>query len=169
MSDKASDGNKKDGRRHITFTFENGVTVELRRVSPLTIQEFGNSFPEPKPPKQTVDYGQGPVVEENRSHPGYLKEMAEHTFSVTRKMMDFTLWRGVKCDVDHAAVEEVRRDATMFGGSLEGDDKLIYIKHVLVSTSEELGRLRDAILSQGQPTEAAIAEKQAGLKSDVQG
>lgn len=167
MSD--SEGNKKDGRQHHTFTFACGVTVELKRVPVLTIQEFARQFKRPEPPKQTVDYGQGPVIEENRSHPDYLAKVASFNREMNARIMDFSLYKGVKCTVDPEALAQAKTEAAMFGLELAGDDKLLYIKHVLVGDDEELTALANAIAGIGQPTEAAIAEKQADFKSDVQG
>jgi hypothetical protein len=162
-----------DGRQHRFFKFECGVTVELRRVPPLTLQEFDRQYerdhPVPVPPKQQVDYGNGPVSEDNRAAPDFLQAIAQYNGEKARAAMDLILWKGVKVDVDAVALQEARDDAAQFGMTLPGDDRLVYIKHVLIGSSEELLELRDAILLRGQPTEAAIAQAAGEFKSPVPG
>lgn len=164
MSDKAS-----DGRQHRRFTFECGVEIELRRVPPLTIQEFGRQYEAahkpPEPPMQTVDYGAGPVMEPNRQNSEYMAQLSVYQARQASVLMDFILLKGTKLTVDADALAEARADAEASGFRLDGDDRLMYLKHVLIGTNEELVLLRDAILLRGQPTEAAIAQKQEDFKS----
>lgn len=188
---------RRDGREHRTFTFECGVTVELRRVSVLELREFEAQVERPEPPMQEVDYGNGPVMEPNPSHPDYIAALAKQRAEASEVAMDFILWKGIKCDVDAEVLAQERADSAMFGIELRGmsgvtveaamalaarngkeldetrlqqmDDKLAYIKYVLIGDDREIVRLQRAILSRSQPTEEAIAEATEGFKSDVQG
>jgi hypothetical protein len=154
-----------ESRTDNTFTFANGRTVSITRVSPLTLQSVERSVPRPQPPMQPTDLGPEP----NYAHPDYVRAVGEWTAKINEVSLDTMLLFGVEADIDEEALEKARAKARRAGIALPDDDHLCYLKHVCIGSLEELTRLRAAILDTSLPTEEKIADAGDSFKSDVEG
>lgn len=148
-----------------TFTFANGRTVTVTRVSPLTLQSVERSVPRPHPPLQQTDLGPEP----NYAHPEYVRAMGEWTNKINEVSLDTMLLFGVEAEIDAEALERARSKAKRAGITLPEDDLLCYVKHICIGSLEELGALRAKILDISLPTEEKIAEAGESFKSSVEG
>lgn len=137
------------------FTFKDtGITVQIRKVSPLLGMEIRKAFPPPKPP--VVETPLGP--EENEADPDYEAAMQAYGLMIEEKASRLYIKRGVECVVDQEAVERLRADMRDEGITLEGDDKYLYIRYICVGSQEDYQDLLIAISRRSQPTEVAVAE-----------
>lgn len=148
-----------------TFTFANGRTVGITRVSPLTLQSVERSIPRPQPPLQQTDLGPEP----NYTHPDYVRAMGEWSAKINEVSLDTMILFGVDAEIDTQAVEAARVKAKRAGITLPDDDMLCYVKHICIGTLTELSTLRNKILDTSLPTEEKIADAGDGFKSDVEG
>lgn len=148
-----------------TYTFANGQTVGVMRVSPDLLRTIRRSFPPPEPPVQHTDLGDEP----NAMDPDYLIAMADYEQMLGDKIFDLLILRGVWVQVDKEAVEQLRADVRELGVELPKNDKIVYVRHVLLSDTRDYAGLQAAIVLQGQPTEEAIQGAQAEFKSDAPG
>lgn len=150
------------------FTFAgSGITVKLRRVSPFLLGDVAKSLVAPKPPLNTVDYGNGPVQEANEADPTYLVALEDHRKEVGVRNMKALIRLGVECEVDDDAVQELRATMRDLGVELDPDDKWVYIVNIAITHEDELIQLRDAILRKSQPTEEAVQEQLADFHGEV--
>ncbi len=159
-------------RRVETFTSpDSGITLAIRKISPLLRQELIRQNPAPLPPKNEVDYGDGKkVMEDNLADPAYAAAMVEHERMLVKEMRKLMLERGVECAVDKQAVDELRqywRDT--YGKELEGSDKLVFVQYIALVTPADVEDVIDMIMRRSQPTEAAIGATKATFPSDLQG
>jgi hypothetical protein len=148
-----------------TFTFENGRTVTITRVSPLTLQSVERSCPRPIPPIQKTDLG----AEPNYAHPDYIAALNEWQRKINEMSLDTVILFGVETNIDMPALEKARAKAKRAGITLPDDDLLCYVKHICIGSLDELARLRVKILDTSLPTEERIGEAAEGFKSDVEG
>lgn len=153
---------------------DTGIKLPIRKVSPDLIQRLEKKIrtetTEPKPPLQTVDYGNGPVQEANWAEPGYLAAHEAWEREVNQKMQeqsqDMLLYLGVvkhiKLDDEMLAqVQEMREDADRFGLELDKDDKSVWVRNIALGTVEDLTDLVNRIIRRSQPTEEAVEEAQS--------
>ena len=148
-----------------TFTFANGRSVGITRVSPLTLQSVERSIPRPQPPLQQTDLGPEP----NYVHPDYVRAMGEWSAKINEVSLDTMILFGVDSEIDAEAVDAARRKAKRAGITLPEDDMLCYVKHICIGSLAELSTLRNKILDTSLPTEEKIAEAGDGFKSNVEG
>lgn len=153
----------------IPYTFKDTqVKVKLRKVSPLLALELRRAYPEPKPPMQEVDYGDGEKkLEPNPSHPDYVRELEEHNIKIellTRKML---IKRGVVCDVPMEDVEQLQADwLDLTGTELPEKDPLVaYISYIAIGSDKDMEELIYAVMRRSQPTEEAVASHQDTFQS----
>lgn len=138
-----------------TFTFKDtGITVSIRKVSPLLGMEIRKAFPPPKPPVVHTELGD----EENPADPDYERAMEEYGMLIEDKASRLYIKRGVECEVDTAAVASLRADMADMGITLDPDDKYVYIKYICVGSDQDYQELIEAITRRSQPTEAAVQE-----------
>lgn len=154
-----------------TFTFKDtGITVSIRKVSPLLGMEVRKAFPAPKPPRNPPDSEAFKLGEEyNEADPDYEREMEAYGQVIEEKVSRLYIKRGVECEVDTAAVAELRLQMGDMGIDLDPDDKLVYLKYICVGSTEDYQELIEVITRRSQPTEAAIAEAIDTFQSDVPG
>lgn len=157
---------------------DSGITVSIRRLSPLTADEVLKAVKRertpPNPPDNLVDYGDGKKVPEpNPSDPAYEQALAEYNAwvnqEVSDRIMKLVTHRAVVCDVDTDAVTEFRADMTAIGVTLDDDDKAVYVRHICVSTLEDLEELRQAVMERSQPTEKEIQANIDSFRAEVPG
>lgn len=150
---------------------DTGITINIKKVSPLLALEIRNAIPKPRPPSQEVDYGDGKkVLEENPAHPSYKAALKEYEDAVQEKTNRFVIERGVDCKVDHEAVKELRESwKAEFGQDLPYNDKYCYIAFIVLGTNEDFQELIEIIMSRSGISSAAMEAAQEQLKSQVSG
>lgn len=145
------------------FTFkDSGVSVNIRKVSPLLAQRVSQSFPAPTPPIQEVDYGDGEKRKEpNLSHPDYIKALQQYNIDYEAKIRKVIIERGVDIVISEeiqAEINEFRQymlDEMKIDLSAESD-KVVYITYIACASQEDLDRMIGEILSSSQPTEEKV-------------
>jgi len=149
------------------FTFQDtGISVKIAKQSPHIGAELRKAFPPPKPPKQLVEFADGTKRDEaNESDPDYQREMEDYNLMLEAKMRSVLIKRGVICDVDTEAVKELRAQMDAIGVTLDADDKVVYITHICVGSEDGYNELVAALTQRAQPTDAAVNEAAADLKS----
>lgn len=149
---------------------DTGVTVEIRKVSPLLMLQLQNRYPEPKPPLQEVDYGDGPVKEPNPTAPEHLVALRQYQQDMELRMRRLLIQRGVKIDWTEERKQELAELREwwkeQYGEELpEKDDVVAYVSYIAVGSDKDYEELTTVILQRSQPTEAKIAETAERLKS----
>lgn len=146
----------------IPFTFQDtGVTVLIRKVSPLLAMELQRVFPPPDPPMNKVDFGDGESrMEPNEADPAYLKQLQDYNQDFELKIRRMLIKRGVIVEITDtikAQVQELREFwQEEYGIDFpEADDKLAYIWYIAVGTDQDLKELLQAIMRRSQPTQEA--------------
>lgn len=147
---------------------DTGITLMIRKVSPLLGAELQRAFPRPQPPLQEVDYGDGKkVMEPNPANPDYAKAVATYESDLEIKLQSLLIKRGVVIELgeeEKAAVKELRAFwKTEFSKELDKDDKTVYVSFIALGTREDTEELINAIMRRSQPTEAATAEVKANF------
>lgn len=142
---------------------DTGITVGIRRVSPLLMLKLRERYPAPKPPMQEVDYGDGKKrLEPNPAHPDYIASMAAYDEDMERRARDLLIRRGVVVewtDEQKAELEEVKAWwLASYGEELSGDDVVNYVSYVAIGSDSDLVDLVDALVKRSQPTEEAVKE-----------
>lgn len=162
------------------FTFpDSKKTVRIRRFTPFVINDIqralAKEFPTPEPPMNEVDYGDGKkVTEPNPADPQYINRLRAHESllgqETTLRFTKLIARRGIECEVEAAAIAEIRADMAELGVTFEGEsDQEIYFRYVLVQTDKDMEAVQNAVLSRSQPTEAAIADNVTAFRPNVSG
>lgn len=133
---------------------DSGITVKIRKVSPLLFLELRKQNPAPKPPRNKVtDLNGKEAWEENSANPEYLEAVAEYNEHLESLMSALMFKRGVEVPVDKEAVEELKqfwRDN--FGKELEGEDRDIYLRYIAIQSTDDFDAVYSAIMEKSQPT-----------------
>lgn len=154
------------------FTFrDTGITVKIRKISPMLAADIAAAIPEPLPPENEVDYGppKGKVKEPNLTDPDYQRKLLEHSRRV------FIAWRRVmvmravdKDSLPDGWDEEVKqyrdfiREQT--GKEIdEPEDLVVYILRICVGSEEDLGEFINAVTRRSQPTAEVIEQAKASF------
>ena len=146
----------------VPFTFKDtGITVLIRKVSPLLAMELQRAFPPPKPPMNEVDFGDGVKrMEPNEADPAYLRDMDKYNQDFELKMRRMLIKRGVALEITEEIKEQVE-DLRSFWLEEYGiefpepDDKMAFVWYVAVGTDQDLRELLEAIMRRSQPTQEA--------------
>lgn len=147
-----------------------GITVKIRKVSPMTLQAVKRQYPRPAPPLVENDYGDGKVRREpNPADPAYAQALEDHLQMVGLKVIDVLMDLGVDVAPDAEAVAAFRARMQRHGIEVQGDDHQIYVQHIAIQTEDDLERVREAITRKAMPTEEAVQEHLATFPGDVQG
>ena len=133
-----------------TFTFANGVVARIHSVSPMTMahvmQQLIKQHPPPQPPVDKVDRGNGEELAPNYSNPDYLKAKQDHENKIGYKANEILLVLGVDVDIDMKALERIEQTFARYDIPLDNnDDKLNYLQHCCIQSSDELKRLIEVI------------------------
>lgn len=154
------------------FVFKDtGISIQIRKVSPLLAVDIDESIPRPTPPLNKVDYGdgRGEVMEPNLSDPSYNKALEKRQTEVGLAVIRATILRSVIVNGEEwkEEVKEYRKfiqDTT--GAPLaEENDLYIYITRICVGTQDDLNDLVVAITSRSQPTPEEIAKAKDSFRS----
>ena len=143
---------------------DTGRIVQIRKISTLLRAEVRRhvtarpEFAQPQPPISSVDYGDGTVTIPNPSHPIYQQLLADWNRRVNeetgQRLKSLAIRRGVVCEVDAAAVAQVRAEAGI--DLSEYDDHYVYVAFVCVGSEDDWTDLLRAIFERSIPQEAAI-------------
>lgn len=146
-----------------------GITVNIKKVSPLLVLQLRRDFPPPRPPMNEVDYGDGRKVwEENAADPRYLAALQDYENESEQRLRRLIMLRGVDVAVDHEAVQELR-DFWLdeYGGMLPADDKEVYLSYIVVGDDQDLEDLITAVLRRSQPTAETINQAVQTFQTQV--
>lgn len=153
---------------------ETGIEVRIRKVSPLLITELERQFPQPRPPVNYVDYGDGKkVAEENKADPDYEKTLDEYNRQHEARLRHLLIARGVFYELSADNVREVKdlkkfwKDS--FNKDLEGTDLEVFVAYLAVATPEDMNLLISAILNRAQPTPETISEAEDRFRPSLSG
>lgn len=147
----------------IDFTFrDTGITVKIRKISPMLVTDISESIPMPKPPLNEVDYGEprGKVQEPNLQDPAYQKALEDRQVQIFKTWRRVMILRGVQVEGE-AWKEEVKEYRAFMqeqtGYPLEEtNDLVVYVLRLCVGSEEDLGELIEAITRRSQPTREEI-------------
>jgi hypothetical protein len=153
------------------YTFKDtGITVKIKKISPMLAADVSASMPDPLPPEQEVDYGEprGKRMEPNYSDPGYQAELAAHKQKVFAALQRVMIKRAVVIEGDEwmDAVKEYREFIhTETGAPLaEPDDMLVYVMRVCIGSQEDMMELLSAITTRSQPTQEAVEQAKRSFR-----
>lgn len=145
------------------FTFQDtGVTVRIRKVSPLLVAELQKRFPAPKPPLNRVMIGDETRLEANEADPDYQATLQEYQLMLELKMRRLLIRFGVEYTLTAEDLEKV--DSLRAYWKIENEVELpesdleAFISYVAIGTPEDLQDLTEAIMRRSQPTPAATEE-----------
>jgi hypothetical protein len=166
--DVQTNGRSPNGLIEVTLP-DSGKVLRVRRVPVFLMREVQKSVKRPTPPLVEVTYETGPRLEPNRADPEYLTAIEEYGMALGEKMIRLVIKRGVECDVDVAALAELRADMEEIGIELPSDDRYVYVTYICCETPADLEALQSAVLRQTQPTEEAVGEALERFRGEVQG
>lgn len=154
------------------FKFQDtGITIQIRKVSPLLAVDVDASIPRPTPPLNKVDYGdgRGEVMEPNLSDPSYLKALEARQTEVGMAVIRATILRSVIINGAEwkDEVEEYRKFIQETTGAplAEANDLYVYITRICTGSQDDLNDLITAITTRSQPTPEEIAKAKDSFRS----
>ncbi len=159
MSSKLFNHTTKDG----------GVTLQIRKVSPLVATEIRKRFPAPRPPLAKVDYGDGRFeMEPNPDNPSHKNAMEDYQLLLEEKIRRAYLKLGCLANPDLEMVATTRTAMGEIGIDLSADsDEFVFINYVAVASAEDYSDLIQAIISRSVPSEADIQAASDTFPSQV--
>lgn len=153
------------------YTFKDtGLTVKIRKISPMLAADVSASMPDPLPPEQEVDYGEprGKRMEPNYGDPQYAVDLAAHKQKVFAALQRVMIKRAVVVEGDEwkEAVQEYRDFIQAETGAplAETDDLLVYVMRVCIGSQEDMMELLSAITSRSQPTQEAVEQAKRSFR-----
>jgi hypothetical protein len=153
------------------FTFKDtGITIKIKKISPMLAADVSAAMPEPLPPEQEVDYGEprGKVMERNYSDPNYQSLVIEHRRKLYATLQRAMILRSVTVDGDDwkEDVKEYKSFIQSQTGGLvdEENDLVLYVTRVCVGSQADLNDLMAAITRRSQPTEEAVTAAKADFR-----
>jgi hypothetical protein len=151
------------------FTFQGtGRTVQIRKLSALIRDEVRRQvkkapgFEEPHPPIFLVDYGDDNKIKQaNRAHPIYQELLSEWTARINQeagdRLADLVIKRGVVCEIDHAAVQDIRAAMAAADTPLDDyDDHYVYVAFVCIGPQADYTELLAAVFNRTIPSREAV-------------
>ena len=153
------------------FTFKDtGITIKIKKISPMLAADVAAAMPEPEPPLNVVDYGEprGIVTEPNYSDPSYQVAVAEHKKKMFAALQRVMILRSVVVEGDEwrQEVKEYREFIkSVTGKDLdEPDDLIVYILRVCVGSEDDLTDFLTAVTRRSQPTQEAIEQAKRSFR-----
>ncbi len=139
-------------------TKDGGVSLQIRKVSPLVATEIRKRFPAPRPPLSKVDYGDGNFeMEPNADHPAHKAALEEYQMLLEEKVRRAYLKLGCVVVVDKELTQNARDTMQEIGIDLSSDtDEFVYINYCAISSAEDYNDLIQAIISRSVPSEADV-------------
>ena len=158
------------------YTFrDTGITVKIRKISPMLAADVAAAMPEPLPPEQEVDYGEpvGKVKERNYSDPAYISAKAEHQKKVFMALQRVMIIRSIKVEGEEwkEDVAEYREFIEKHTGAplAETEDLVVYVMRICIGSEDDLIELLGAITGRSQPTPEAVEAAKASFRGEIQG
>lgn len=145
---------------------DTGITLKVRKVSPLLLLKLRDRYPVPQPPTQLVDYGDGEKrLEPNPSHPDFAAAQIAYDQMMEQKARELLIRRGVSV----IWTAEARADLDElkswwkenYDEELEGDDDYLYVSYIALGSDSDLEDLVNALVRRTRPTEEATKESLA--------
>lgn len=153
------------------FTFKDtGISIKIRKVSPMLAADVAASIPEPLPPEQEVDYGEprGKVMERNFSDPAYQADLATHRQKIFQALQRVIILRAVVVEGEEwkKDVQEYRDFILQATGKPldEPEDLIVYVLRVCVGSEDDLTDLLTTITHRSQPTQEAIEQAKRSFR-----
>lgn len=165
---------KQGELRYITLV-DSGVTLPIRKVSPLLSLELRKAFPVPEAPLEEVEYPNGNIVKEkNENNKAYLESLKKYTEDFDLKLRNMMVSLGVPLEMNEerkAELENVRNFwKENFNKELPRQSDLVdYVMYVAIGSDRDMEDLVREILMRSQPTEEGIQRAIASFPGDVQG
>lgn len=162
------------------FTFpDSGITVGLRRFAPDTQDQIARALqrenpPPPVPMVEGIERADGTFeLEPNAADPDYQQALSEYMqqiiLQVSAKLVDLAL-RRMEVEVDQAAVNQLRDDMAAIGTPIEDtDDRMVYIRHLCISSTYDLTAMMAYLQRRSLPTEVAVQEFLESFQRPVSG
>ena len=170
-----------------THTFQDtGITVRLRKLSPMTAQRLNEAirkeFPPPSPPTYEVEYGDTKVREINDADPTYQARYQRWEQDTARlfneRLLKLVCLDAIEVDIGKAEKAEIarkKRNLERAGIAWEDDPDLtedenlryFYVQHCCFGSSEDMKELYAAVNTRSQPTEAAVQAHIAAFPGDA--
>lgn len=159
---------------------DSGVTLELRKIAPMTIQQIAGAvrkeYPPPEPPVVMVQIGESDErkPEANPADPAYQRTLATYDDAFKTKVGERTMQLiaryGVRT-IDNEAVAEFRAQMIALGAPLDPneDDRDIYVWQLACVSERDMTTLMNTVLSRSQPSEEAVAAHTATFRDNVPG
>lgn len=156
------------------FTFEDsGRRVSIRKFSFNTFRLMRDKVEKdlgdyPEVPVQAVEYPNGVINEPNPQDPEYQKRLAEFRRKVNDELNDIIIDYSVVAelsDADKAEVMALREELRAKGIELAMTDKQVFLKHICLTTPEELNDLLNACMRRSLVTEDGRADAKARFQS----
>lgn len=153
-----------------TFTFSSGLTVGIKRVSPLLMLALRRENPEPTPPMQEVTYGDDKkVLEANPADPKYIADLKAYEQAMEEKYRRLIILRGVNYVLNEDQKNEVRELRNFwlesYGKTLSGSDFEVFIAYLAIQSDSDFTNLFNAVTSRSQPTEAVVSDHLDNFRS----
>ena len=159
-----------------THTFQDsGITVQLRKLSPMTSQRLNEAirreFPPPEPPTYEVEYGDTKVQEPNEADPTYLARYQRWQQNAAKRfnerLLKLVCLDAIEVEIgeaEKATIERKKRNLERSGivweddPTLDDDENLryFYVQHCCFGSGEDMKELYQAVNMRSQPTEAAV-------------
>lgn len=154
-----------------SYTFKDTEeTVQIRKVSPLLLIRLQDRYPAPKPPMQTVDYGDGPKQEPNPTAPEHLVALKEHEMAMEKHIRHLLIERGVVVDWTNERVSALAELRAWWLGEYgepldEPNDTVAFVSYIAIGSDVDFEELVGAIMQRSQPTEKETDKTLERLKS----
>jgi hypothetical protein len=158
------------------FTFrDTGITVKIKKISPMLAADITEAMPAPQPPLNEVDYGEpkGKVLERNYSDPSYMDALIKHQLKINEVWRRVMILRGVVVEGDdwRKEVEEYRKFIAKQTGAhmTEPEDLVVYVLRICVGSDEDLAEMITAITRRSQPTQESVESAKQSFRGEIQG
>lgn len=159
------------------FTFpDSGVTVFIRRVSPMISYEMKRSIPKPKPPVVRVNYGtaEDPDFrnEVNEADPDYqvaLEDWNARVEAATRKIMIKLGIVYTLTDEDKDRLALIRETMSEEGIEIQDSELVAFVTYVAITSQRDMEAMINALVGNSMPTEEAIEEATSSFSGDTEG
>ncbi len=154
------------------FAFtDTGITVLIRKVSPMLANELRKTFPPPEPPLQEVEMDGQKITEPNPAHPEYQRALSQYNQDMEKRMRRLLIKRGVAFPDDVTEKEAIAQVAAlreewrqMYDQELdETDDKVAFVWFIAAGTDKGIEELTAAIMSRSQPTRDEVEAAKASF------
>lgn len=155
-----------------SYTFENGTTVYIRKISQQTQRDIRDAvmreLPEPKAPIEIIQQPDGSIVQETNTHSEeYAQQLVDWRQQINQRVGEKLMKLASNFSVvDMPNAEEIEVYAQMrhmINVPLDVDltDKDIWVWHILCSTAEEMAKFTQFVLSISRPTHEEVTRQKA--------